>query len=543
MLNPVTASKIDYLVNQRKNSYAHIRDLREYASGEHTAILTDDEKIKLVGTDDAGNPAREVEFNLNVCKTCIDVEVDRLQVRDIAITAPLVQEGEDSEPGATDEQVSKELSAIANQRWKSNRLDEGQRGAHQPAVRDGDSFAIVWFDKEQGESRVALHKAYDGQESGVDMFYVDNDPLQPLYAVKVWIAKDTNSVKVRRKNVYFADRIEKWISEGYVAGSVFADADWRPLRFGDDDWTKELAEVPAMHSSSRELATVEWWTETGTAPQYNEQGVFTGGGMPLGLPVFHFRHESEGEAYGVSTIEPLVPGLQDAINDAALSVLVAQKLAGYKVNWATGFDPQTSTYTTYPGATVYNPEPDGDFGQFAETDLRQLVEVKDTFVKDAATLTATPLTYFNLSGVIPAEGTQQTLESALLAKTRRNHVSFGNAWEDIFRYMFKLEKVWGTTLVAYSVELLQSVNIDTVWESAQMRNELNEAEIAKIHKELGVPDRWVWKKLGYSEDEIDQFQTMREVRRNETIGALAERIAVTEAANNGAQQTANQSIA
>jgi hypothetical protein len=537
MINPVIASKIDCLISQRRNQYAHIQDLREYASGEHTAILTDDEKIKLVGTDDAGNPAREVEFNLNVCKTCIDVEVDRLQVRDIAVTVPV--DTPDAEPGANDVQASKELSALANARWKSNRLDEGQRGAHQPAIRDGDSYAIVYFDRTSGESRVALHKVYDGQESGVDMYYVDNDPLQPLYAVKVWIAKDTDSVKVRRKNVYFADRIEKWISEGTLQGDNHADADWRPLRYGDDDWSESLDEVPAAHSSSGELATVEWWTETGSAPQYNEAGEFVSGGTPLGLPVFHFRHESEGEAYGVSTIEPLVPGLQDAINDAALSVLVAQKLAGFKVNWATGFDPQVSTYTVYPGANVYNPEPDGNFGQFAETNLLQLVEVKDTFVKDAATLTATPLTYFNLSGVIPAEGTQQSLEAALLAKTRRNQVSFGNTWEDIFRYMFRLEKTWGTALVAYSEELLQSVQIDTVWEAAQMRNEMNEAEIAKIHRELGVPDRWVWKKLGYSEDEIEQFEQMREVKRAATLGALAERVVQTEAATNGANNAAN----
>lgn len=542
MINPVVQSKIDYLIQQRKNQYATIQTLRDYADGEHTHILTDDEKVRLVGADSAGNPARDVEFHLNVCKTVLDVEVDRLEVRDIKITVPTQIENADGTlTEDTDPAASQDISKWANKRWKANRLDEGQRGAHRSAARDGDSFGIVYFDAETQESRIALHQVYDGQQSGVDMFYADNDPQQPLYAVKIWIAKDTQSVKVRRKNVYYHDRVEKWISDGGMTNE-YRDADWRPLNFTDDDWTDDLVETPALYSDSGETATVVWWTETKTAPQYNERGEWVSGGKPLGLPVFHFRHEADGDAYGVSTIDCLVPGGQDAINDAALSVLVAQKLAGYKVNWATGFDPRVGTFTTYPGATVYNPEPDGSFGQFSETDLRQLVEVKDTFIKDAATLTATPLTYFNLTGVIPAEGTQQSLESALLAKTRRNQTSYGNTWEDIFRYMLKLEKTWTQRFRAYTPETLAQIDINTIWEPGEMSNDRDEAEIAQIHKNLGVPDRFVWAKLGYTEDQIEQFGKEREEARAKTIGGLAQRIAAMEASNNGTDDTADQPV-
>lgn len=543
MINPVHLSKLDYIIQQRQAQYDDIVRLREYANGDQGVILTDDEKIRLVGDDGTGKPNRDVEFTLNVCKTCIDVEADRLEVRDITVSVPedTIEDGSDPEGAAQqdNELTGKRLSSFVWRRWKQNRMDEGQRGAHQPAIRDGDAFAIVHYDKVAKQSRIALHQVYDGQTSGVDMFYVDNDPLQPLYAVKIWIAKDTQAVKVRRKNIYYEDRVEKWISDGTLT-TAYADADWRPLRYGDDDYTDDLAEVDAINpSGSQTMATAEWWTETGTAPVYNAQGEHVSGGKPLGLPVFHFRHEHDGDAYGQSTIDCLVPGVQDSVNDSAMDVRVASKLSGYKIVTATGFDPNVSTLSVYPGAIIYNAEPDGAFGQLGETNLMQLLAVKDSFIKDAATLTATPLTYFNLSGVIPAEGTQQSLESALLAKSKRNQTSFGNTWEDIIRFMLKLEKTWGEDLKGYSPELLETIEINCEWEPAETRNERDQTEIAERHKALGVPDRFVWRKLGYTEDEIDQFAQEREETRGKTIGSLAEQITAMEAANaanNGANQ-------
>jgi hypothetical protein len=407
MINPVIASKIEYLMQQRQAHYNRVRTIRDYVAGDTPDLLTDKQKILLVGSDDGGTtPVSNPEFNLNICEIPISVEVDRLNVRDIEVTVP------------DNPELSQQLSKLAWQWWKQSRMDEGQQHAHYSSCRDSDSFAVTWWDEDGKYPRISIHQVYDGETSGADVFYIDGDPMQPESAVKIWIAEETENHTIRRKNIYYADRVEKWISDGEMTGS-FTDADWRPLAFIDDDYEPSLAEVPSL-SQPGKMATVAWWTETGTerAPG-------------MGIPVKHFRHDARGTAYGTSTVELLVPGVQDATNRAALSVQTASMLSGFKVTWMTGIDTSATTVTVYPGATLTNVSSDGSVGQLSETDLRQLVEVKDTWIKDAATLTKTPLTYFNLSGVIPAEGTQQSLEQALQAKVKQDQVSFGNTWEDV----------------------------------------------------------------------------------------------------------------
>ena len=148
------------------------------------------------------------------------------------------------------------------------------------------------------------------------------------------------------------------------------------------------------------------------------------------------------------------------------------------------------------------------------------------------------MTYFNLSGVIPAEGTQKSLESALLAKVQSDQTSFGNTWEDVVRMWLKMEKTWGTALKDFPVELLDEIDINCVWESAKVRNEKEDVEIAQAHRDMGVPDRFVFRKLGYTEDEIDQMLTEKDVKRNAVIGQLGARVQQQETENAQAQALA-----
>lgn len=513
-LNPVVASKIEYLMQQRSKHYERVRLIREYVAGDTPDLLTDDQKILLVGDDGAGNPASDPEFNLNVCELPVSVEVDRLNVRDIEVVAQ------------DDPELSQQLSKLAWGWWKRSRMDEGQQHAHYSACRDSDSFGVTWWDEDGKYPRVTIHQLYDGETAGADVFYINGDPMQPMSAIKIWTHSETEQRKIRRKNVYYADRVEKWISDGGMIGE-YNDADWRHLVFTDDDYDPSLAEVPSL-SQPGKTATVTWWTETGTERAAG-----------MGLPVKHFRHDARGTEYGTSTVETLVPGVQDATNRAALSVQTASMLSGFKVTWMTGLDSNATTVTVHPGALLTNVSSDGSVGQLTESDLRQLVEVKDSWVKDAATLTKTPLTYFNLSGVIPAEGTQQSLEQALQAKVKQDQVSFGNTWEDVFRMMFKMEKTWGSALVNVPVETLETIEINCVWDSAKVEDEREQAEIAQIHKALGVTDRKVFKKLGYSEDQIDAMLIEKQTKQNAIIGTLAQRVQQMEAGDDATDDTAD----
>jgi len=525
-------SYIDYLIQLQESRYQTIRQYRDYADGEHTDYMTDDQRKLLVGTDGSDNPNTAPEVKINVCDT-IDAEADRLQVKGFTVTAP------------DNEALSADLTRRAWRIWKNSRMDEGQQNVHYCGCRDGDAYMVQWFNAEANEARITFNRQYDGESSGIDMLYEDDDTSQPIAAVKAWIVKRSaaglaNTGRILRQNKYFPNRVEKYITND---AGLFTHANWRPLRDGDDGYDAALQLVELTDDYGHTYsATVEWLTDNGRED-----------GEPLGIPVSHFRHQSRGEANGRSTLAQIVPGVQDAINMSGLSLLAAELLSGFRVRYAIGLDPETSTIKLYPGAMIYNREPDGSFGEFGETNLVQLQDTLNTWIKLAATLTKTPLTFFNQTGQIPAEGTQQQIELALIAKTRTNQTTFGNAYEDAIRYALKLEAIYGD--LKMDLAMLDDLEISCEWEPAQVRNEIScewepaqvrnerdETEMALLrYEKASIPQEQVWKELGYSPEEIDQFTTAADVKRNQAMGALTQRLQEMDAANR-AQQIAGTGV-
>lgn len=509
-LNSATQSYVDFLVQSHQAYYQDMQLYRRYANGEQAAQLTNDQKILLVGEDGSGNPNAAPDIAINICGTVLDVETDRLEVRGFQV---IVEDNEE---------LSDTITQLVWQRWKQSRMDEGQQNVHYTTARDGNSYLFVYWDPKTGMGRFAFNRAYDGDSSGADMFYQDDDASQPICAVKVWtvqrpIIGNGSTGRVQRKNVYYEDRVEKYI-RGQV-GSALGHAQWRPLAQGDPDWEDTLEFVTLLDVFGTPYqATVAWWTDT-----------LTNTGQPLGIPAAHFRHGARGEAYGRSAIADIAPGMQDMINMTGASLLAATVLSGFKVTWANKFLPQSTTLAVYPGAILYNEE-DGTFGQLQETNLLQLVEVLNTHIKNAATLTSTPLTFFNQTGQMPAEGTQKQLELGLLAKTRRNQTGYGNAYEDAIRMLLKLESLFGAD-VTLTLEQIDALQITCDWEPAQMRNEKEETEIAQMHEALGVPKEFIWRRLGYTVDEIEEFQSTTELKQNQAMGQLAVMIAEQEVQN------------
>ena len=516
-MNLATQSYLDLLVQERSADWAFVGKLRDYANGEQSVHLTKRQKIMLVGEDGA-----DPEFNLNVCSTILDVETDRLEVSGIKVTL------------ADNEAVSDTLSELVWKWLKASRFDQLQANTHYGACRDANSFTIVWYDEDEARPCLTFNQAYDGTDSGSEILYDDGDPTRPIMAVKTWTLERPRTGqaavgKIQRRNIYYADHIEKQINTADIKGK-FADAGWRVLAPGDPDFEDgvELAALTDRYGQER-TAAVSWWTDTMTAD-----------GVPLGIPVIHFPHSARGSAYGRSTIADVVPGLQDAINRAGIALQTAAMMSGFKVVTATGFAPVAGqTIEIQPGSILGNEAPDGSWGQLAESDLMQLIEVKNSFIKDAATLTSTPLSFFNISGQIAAEGTQKQIESALLAKTRRNQTAFGNAYEDAARMMLKLEAAFGAE-VSLTLDQIDDLDISCQWEPAQMRNEMEEREIAAIDKEkFGVPDDMLLAKW-YKPEERAEIEKAKKLERNQSMGQLAQLIRQQEQAN--AQQTPEQQM-
>jgi len=507
--DPVIKSYLDFLQAQRQARWEDIDEYRDYTDGDAVAQMTDDQKILLVGADASGNPNSNPEFNINVCGTIIDAEVDRLSVRDIHITIP------------DNDELSTAISKEVWRWWEKSGMDDGQQHSYFSAGRDGDSYPIVDYDA--GYPRITLNMAYNG-DSGTEVAYEDGHPNAPLYAVKRWTMQrptvnNLSTHRTYRMNMYFNNRIEYYLSAGIASG--MRESGWRRLIPGDRDYIDDLMQEAILQDPyGRDYtATVVWLTADGTPT-----------GEPVGNPVKHLRHDSRGDAYGRSRIADVVPGLQDAINRSGVALQTATLLNGFKELVITKFYPTvdndgvSNALKRMPGAIHYISD-DASIFQTTETDLNQLIAVMDKFVILAATLTSTPLSLFNLTAQTPAEGTQKQLESALITSVENSQRSYGNTWKEVVRQQVKLDTLYNeeSTIPIEMYSQIDEFDININWEKAESRNDLEEREIASIDiQQLGVPKEFVWESF-WSAEEIARMKTLSSMQRNAIIGTLAAR--------------------
>ena len=85
-LNPVRISKMESDIAQQQSRYDEVITVREYDRGDTPDLLSDYQKIQMVGADSAGNPNSDPEVRLNVCCTANQVETNRLDIQDITVT-------------------------------------------------------------------------------------------------------------------------------------------------------------------------------------------------------------------------------------------------------------------------------------------------------------------------------------------------------------------------------------------------------------------------------------------------------------------------
>lgn len=422
---------------------------REYDDGIHNTQLTDRAKKYLHLQSDE-------ECVANYCRMIIDAKADRLKVL-----------GFDA---ADDTQKAWLLNL-----WRKNRMDAKQSDVHRSAIRDGDCFVLVEWDTIAKMPRFHYEPAYAG--SGVMVYYSEERRDEIEFASKSWQTQHgMDTGKKRRVNLYFANRIEKYVSHDDVRGGT-----WMPYSDGAD----------VIADGKLGQAGVYWWTDTRT-PE----------GNPLGVPIVHFRHNGNGDSYGTSHIADVMP-IQDAVNKALIDLLAACDANGFPLFVGLG-NVDWSTVKVGPGAVAGIPlDPDK-----ASLDILQgfdptgLLSVYNALIMEMARVSGTPLAYFQVSGQSPAEGTMKQQEVALVSQVKKTQTNFGNSWEDCFTIARRLENAFGDSGIVLDTDVL----IDTIWEQAESRNDKEQTETLAIQVEkLGVSKEAAQMKLGYDATDVAKF--------------------------------------
>jgi hypothetical protein len=399
-------------------------------------------------------------FATNWCGLVVDVAVDRLKIQGFRF--------------GTDD-----ADEDAKNIWQFNNLDALSAQAHTEAVKCGTAYLLVGPPPEPGaEPRITVeHPA---------QCYVLLDPAdrtKRLAGIKKYTAKNGDIVAV----IYEPDLITT-----YVKRSAFqtAEAFGLILPAGMSDWdTKSqvknvLGEVPLI-------------------PLANAPNLLTG---------------------GTSDLKPAVK-LNDAANKFFTDMIHASEFTSFPQRILTGVELPRDPVT---GEVLDSEELraavsrlwvfEGDNAkahQLAVGDLGNYVEGVDMAVQHLAAQTRTPPHYLlaklaNISGEALI-----TAEVGLVARCKRKHLDFSDAWEDAMRLAFKWKSIHADLRdetagdASTFLERSQMFDAETIWADPERIAPSTLADAVIKEQAAGVPWEKRMEKLGYSPQEIDRMREQR----------------------------------
>jgi hypothetical protein len=285
-----------------------------------------------------------IPYGENFCETVVDALVERLAVIG----------------------VSTGNEALDDWLWTfwydGNGGDVLQLQLHEETAKKGDGYLIFDWDAE-----LQLPVAMFNRPEIINPHY-DEGVLECIS--KVWETDDASPTNplgtpVRRMNLYYPDRIEKWFC--VTKRDQKAKAIWgRWMDDGDSAWP-----IP--------------WTYQG---------------KPLGIPVIHFANKGRGDHMGRPEHYGTIPQ-QDRLTKELLDLASVLDQLGFPQRYAIGFT-DTSDLKNVPGEVWRSATEGGQFGQFDAADPTGLLAAVNATLQRIATRSNTPAHRFTLTGGYPS---------------------------------------------------------------------------------------------------------------------------------------------
>jgi len=468
-----------WLFEQEAVEQDNVSLYREYYDGDHNVKLSERQEEYIQGVDG--------RFCLNMCPVVVNSMTDRLVVSGFSVSAPPSTQGDEAARPEGEEPETAWAETI-NEWWTDNRGDGLQRKIHKAAARDGNSYAIVSWDEEKGRPRFEWQPrfvAYGGNPNngrGVKVHY-EPDGVTILCASKRWVEVDRVTLnQVRRLNLYFADRIEKYYADTR-SGDAGYEGNWQEwMDEGDAAWP-----LP--------------WRDAK--------------GQPLGVPIAHFKNADAGYAEGDSELVSVIP-LQDVLNKILVDMTADADYSAFRILTQSGG--KRPDGNAFPGMIMHNPDKEVKFGVIDGSGSDQFITAIDAVVKYIADVTRTPQYMFFQTGQMPSGEALKTAESGLMAKVQDRQVGYGNAYEDMMTIAVRLANTFGG-----GVDIPDGAIINTVWDETATVTLEDRRDKADFLLGAGF-ERESLRVYGYDDVEIERLETERqESRESETT--LAELIA------------------
>lgn len=396
-------------------------------------------------------------FTINMAARPVDAVLDRMEIA--AVTT-------DPEQHTT---------VLQQQVWDANDLDIEAPEIHLRTCSLGDAYLYVGLSDEPENPDL---EDDTGPGRTVDMFYNSPTTVRIIYdtehprrkklAIKSWCEKDEAGKDRTRVNLYYPDRIEKWVSKPNTKGVKEQDFE----RYADDstddngDMVNETGRIPFFHFRTR---------------------------RPYGTPV----HKN---AFGP----------QDALTKLVINQMAASDFAAFPqrytlaepgvgtdddTDWgdddATDPEARESSLISGPGQ-VWQLRNIKAAGEFTPVDVKNFLEPMGTYVRFMAATTTTPLRWFDPSGDVPSGESIRADEAPLVKKVEALERAFAATWGEACEYALELLGVNGVTVMVQ-------------WAPTQTIDDLEGWQAVQAQQAAGVPVRQSLIEHGYTDTQVEEW--------------------------------------
>jgi len=446
----ISNAVIDAYIFDKEEVQRTVKLFRDYYQGNHYLDGIDDRLSEFLQSHDDISP-----FRFNVCKTVVSSIANELDIVNF-------ETGENFDAERSfDSWIAKLTSGSA--------FSSLQNRVHKWTLIDGYSFIVVDFDAATGmpifrHAKLYLSEEAGGTGEGIFPLYLNNDVTQPLVAAaKMWNEAtiiDDETVFVKRRTVYYEDRIERF---------VMIDGEWEP--FIDSAF-----------------------------PQWPISWV-NADGSPIGIPVVDFINEDE-----TSELSDIVP-MQDVITKTLIDIVSANDLTAFRMYFAYGFFPtidgqepnadRSNIIRMGPGQVngTTKSRTEADVQVVDGADTRALMDSLKEFVLMTAQLAAIPVNHFIMTGQVASSETLKDQEKPFKRKTKLKRSLFGAKWE---RAILTAAAVYN----ALSPNQIDSdTTVSTVWRHADTGDDIS------LKQSLGVPQELLWQEVGYNDEELRKIKS------------------------------------
>lgn len=345
--------------------------------------------------------------------------------------------------------------------WEENELDLWYNEIHRSALVYGDCYALVWPD-ESGDMLIS----YNSPES-TTIVYDPENPRKKLFAAKMW--KDG---KKTRLNIYTEDKIKKYVAD---ASEVTEGTRFNPAGSVDNPF----GEIPVFHFRTM---------------------------RPWGRPEHRDAYDAQNAVNKLFITNMFTIDYQGAPQRYALSQLGDSEMDDFDEG-ATERENMGSLQNG-PGELWYL-KGISNVGEFKPADPAVFwTPIKDT-VRSMASLTNTPLHYFEKTGNVPSGEALRVAEAPLVKKVKDRQLSFQSAWRELFIFILAADGIKADVQVKWTE--VESLDVPARW------------DVALKKRNAGLSLAQILREDGYDEEVIERVLEEAKAEREAKLANTFER--------------------